>query len=514
MIDEIIKAIHAAQLDLNKIRAVAACGPQIEKFEDSEAELLLDRLAEMNVDLAEHESLHQILQPVVAALSIRANQKNAAISPKALGQITSLYQSTPPASNLRNHLLGWLAIGHHPECIQTWTELICHNPPEHRTGVSIAFGPVMNRNIEPEEWMMQSLLSEGVLHLQLAPAIYDLFNFYYREKLIEQHPASDRASELTELLGQLVGQLGRIEEGSFDEKLDPQLISQQVADSVALIVSLCDTLAIIEYEPCIGKLHQALSLKHRRVQLEAAAALARLEDEFGVEALIKLAEEPIVRLRVLSYAEELGLLNEISLELQGEIAQAESRLAMWLAEPLQMGIAPSKVELVDNREMYWPSYEHPMQCYLFRFQYGSSQSLYSNLAICGPLVHAFSADLKVLSIDDAYALFAGWQTVHDEIFQMSVERAQQAFPNEWRRLYEELAAADQFTAVEVRFVGSFFGKIALIANCEYENEKGTVIADGETMNFVGEGSAVAPIDFNLAFAIWRGRQLLSTFNPA
>ena len=394
MIDELIEMIREAQSDAISIREVAALGSRIEQFQDSEVEQLLERIAELQDELPRDPLLHHVLQPVLAALVNRARRKNGIISAPVRGRITQLYKLSNPHSNLRNYLLAWLATRNQPDCIRTWTSLICNDPPEYRSGIGLAFGPLMRRDIEPQDWMLQSLLAEGVQHQQLAPAIFDLFNFYVREKIIELHPATERAEELTALLGQLVGKMGRIEEGSIDAQHDPHQIGQQVADSVALIVALSDTLAMIQFAPAIGKLHQALELKHRRVQAEAAAALVRLGDDMGKQALIKLAEEPVVRLRILKYAEELGLLNEISLELQGEIAQAESHLAIWLAEPAQMGIAPSRVELVDNRELYWPSYEHPVQCYIFRFEYGSENRLYRNLAISGPLVHAFSAGLE------------------------------------------------------------------------------------------------------------------------
>jgi multidrug transporter EmrE-like cation transporter len=234
----------------------------------------------------------------------------------------------------------------------------------------------------------------------------------------------------------------------------------------------------------------------------------------GREVLIKLAEEPSVRLRVLNYAEELDLLSEISLEQQGEIARAESHLAIWLSEPLQMGIAPSNLELVDSRELYWPSYEHPVVCYLFQFEYGAGENTYSNLAICGPMVHAFTADLKSLPLDDVYALFAGWQTVHDEIFQMSPERAEQAFGNQWRTLNLQLEQSEDFEDRQALFLASFFGKLALVAQCTHADKPGTLIVDTDSSSFIEQGNPTAPIDADLAYAIWRGRQLLSTFNPA
>ena len=134
------------------------------------------------------------------------------------------------------------------------------------------------------------------------------------------HPAASRVAELRGLLGNLVGQMSKIEEGSLPPDVEPAKIAEIIGDSVALIVALCDALAIMKDEQSIGKLHQAMGLKHRRIQTEAAAALITLGDDAGKETLLKLVEHPVARLRVLAYARELDFESDISLEHRGDIA--------------------------------------------------------------------------------------------------------------------------------------------------------------------------------------------------
>jgi hypothetical protein len=129
--------------------------------------------------------------------------------------IQALYRHTPAHSDLRNHLLRWLAVDGSDESIQTWTDLICDDPPEHRLGIVLAFSPLMQSDFQPTEEMLSQLVNHATGHSQIAPAVFDLFNFYYRHEKIETHPAEERIDALTELLGQLVGQLGKIEEGNF-----------------------------------------------------------------------------------------------------------------------------------------------------------------------------------------------------------------------------------------------------------------------------------------------------------
>jgi len=543
MTKTIIDAILAALANPRLMPEATRLSAQVVSWDDEAVDDLVRQLVELGDELqevaspsstardaVEKVSLAQLLQPIVHGLTERerklqqsraeeteddadaASDTLPEWSDSRLRNIESLYRLTPSESDLRNHLLRWLGTAATENTTELWTELVCHDPPEHRLGIVLAFSPMMGADYQPSPEMLARLLTEATAHSQIAPAVFDLFNYYFRTGRLAVHPAAPRAPQLTELLGGLAGQLGKIEDGDFPRHFEAWQINQLVSDSVALIVALCDTFSLIGHRDAIGKLHQALALKHRRVQTEAAAALTRLGDEDGKQALIALAQQPISRLRVLAYAEELGFKREISLELQGEIAIAESHLAIWLAEPTQMGLAPSSIELLDNREIYWPSYEHPVQCYLFRYAYGGGESAHRNIAICGPMVHAFVSDVQHLSIDDVYAAFAGWQTIHQDIFQMSPEKAQTAFPNEWRRLQSGLLE-NELEAVKVQTVGSFFGELVLIATGILKNQTGTIVVDINDSSWFETGNPEAPIDWKLAFAIWRGRKILQEFNP-
>lgn len=433
--------------------------------------------------------------------------------------LEELYQWVPPDSATRNLILAWWGLEGtvapaSDTALRLWAESICQSPGEHRASLSLAFGPLMNRDFEPPHWLLEKLLREAMVHSQLAPAVFDLFNFYVRVGKLSEHPAASRISELASLVEKLSDSLAAIERGEGNP--DPVQRGQQVADSVAMLVAVCDTLALLEAREAIPALERALALRHRRVQTEAAAALARMGVPAGREALRQLAEEPVCRLRVLAFARELGMENEISLELRGEIARAEAELALWLSEPSQVGLAPSQVMLVDQRELYWPSYEEPVVCYLFRYEYGSGDAGTANLGIVGPLTYAFPADLTVLSHTDAFAVFAGWQTVHPDSFQVAADRASELFPNDWQHLQKQLESSGM-EQVTVQTGVSFFGKLALVATGrlagEGESIAGTLIATREDSTFVPSGNPQAPLSWELAVSLWQGRQLLDTFNP-
>lgn len=423
--------------------------------------------------------------------------------------ISELYLAFAPKNNVRNTLLGWLGADGSEESLQAWCDLITTQPPGNPHGLIQTFAPLINRKDLPV-WLMKELATKGIAHPEIASASLDLMNFHVRSGQLQNHPAHSRAEQLTSLLGSVVQQMARVEEGNLPDDLSPQEISQRVSESVALTISLCDALALIKHQPAIGKMRQALELRHRRIQTEAAAGLARLNVEEGREWLAKLAEEPIARLRVLAFAEELEILDQIPDEHQNEIAIAESKLAMWLSDPKQMGIPPSEMELVDNRELYWPSYEHPIQVFLFRFRYGSNP-VYSNLGISGPLTHVFPTNVESLTIDDAYAAFAGWQAVHPKIFQMTPERAESVYPDQIEDLKAKLEE-NGFQNAQPALVGNFFEELILVADAQRNDMTVTALADQNDVFCFTSESEKDRIDANMAYTIWRGRRFLAQFN--
>ncbi len=231
------------------------------------------------------------------------------------------------------------------------------------------------------------------------------------------HPAADRRSQLESLLRAIMHQLNCLEErgGDGDSSAD---LARKMEDAVALVVSLCDALALIGHQESTAILLQTLDLSHRRIRTEAAAALARLGDDAGVDALLGLAAEPVARLRVLAYAAELGLEDRIDPQCATDKARCEAEVALQLAQPAYFGLPPTRLETIDRRTLYWPGCDEPVDCFLFRYFYELAGSQFANIAIGGPLSHTFAADLCDVSIDDIYAAFAGWDVEHDEIHEI------------------------------------------------------------------------------------------------
>lgn len=499
MIEHLVNLICSGADDAATLRQVAELTAQIPPGNELE---LLEGLNERANDL-------ENAQPAAETAITKLTENVKELTDATQQALSDLYLSLGTSNNVRNSILGWLGNDGRQESLKAWCELITTSPPSNPHGLVQTFAPLVKRSDLPQ-WLFEELSTKGIAHPEIAAASLDLMNFHHRAGNLDSHPAQSRSDQLTSLLGSVVQQMARVEEGNLPSDLTPQEISERVSESVALTISLCDALALMEHEPAVGKLRQALELRHRRIQTEAAAALARLDVEEGREWLAKLVEEPIARLRVLSFAEELGILDNIPDEFQSEIAIAESKLAIWLSEPKQMGIAPSSMELVDNRELYWPSYEHPVQCYLFRFRYGSNP-VYSNLGISGPLIHVFPNNIESLSVEDAYAAFAGWQAIHPKIFQMTPERAETVYSEQLAELKTRIEEKG-FEDTKAVLVGSFFDELVLVSEAKKNDQTVIALADESDVYCFTSQSESDQIDAPMAYTIWRGRRFLKQFN--
>ena len=429
--------------------------------------------------------------------------------------IAAVYRKVPSDSNGRNHLLAALASMQSDQALSCFAELIADDPPADERGVILGFSPLVNSTREINVDLLFPKLLEALKYKHLAAIILDLANFLFRRKMTSVHPAKPRVQQLTVLLGQVVSQLSLIEEGNIDGK-SPQQISESVNESVALTVSLCDALALSEHFEAMGKVRQAMSLKHRRVKTEAAAALVRLgdtEEKEGQAQLIELASEPICRLRVIEYAKELDLIGEIDSEYCGPAAAAESQLAIWLSAPAQMGVAPTSMELIHQCQLRWPGFEEAITCFLIRFEYRFAGQTYSNIGIAGPLTHAFACNLEHLHPKDILAAFAGWQTEHEGIYTVEMAKARQALPGITETLSRRLKSECE-DAVE-KFVGFFFETPVLIAEtvpADEQESKFVVAMDRDNDYRISVGSDHAPITAEIGFEIYKGQQLLGAFN--
>lgn len=451
------------------------------------------------------------LAQLVTASAMASQNDSARLEGIAVRQVVPLYHHLGDGSRARNNLFCLLTAVRTPAALEGFVALVSDDPPEDSAIVAAAFSPLFRfRDYDPND-LFPGILA-GLAHAGTAAVALDLANFVTRESLVLVHPAAERLNDLASMLGAVVGQLGKLESKAPLDANEAMDTSLRISDGVALTVSLCDALALIGNASVTNRLYQALDLSHRRVRAEAAAALARLGEERGVESLVQLAAEPVVRLRVLAYAEELGVIEKVDAKHTSEQAKAEADLALWLAQPAHMGIPPTTCEMVDNRTQYWPGYEQPINCFLFRFTYLLGDIQFSNIGIAGPVAHAFSTDVTELPVDDLYAAFAGWYAEHDEIYEVGAEQWDAAQQLEVARLQRRMHD-DGLEEIRPLRLGYFLGDTALIAQAERDGTAGAAVADSLQIHWLPRSNQQRPPGPEVAYSIYKGRKFLRQFNP-
>jgi hypothetical protein len=509
-VQTLLTAIHAPAED----SAMEFAPPNLQwlsEATDEEVDHLLSGLLQ-HPDSVAH-GREKLLCVALHQLSMRLrNQDQPHLAPQTLSMIAALYRHLDQENRARCYLLQMLSVTAQPASLALFVKLVAEDPPLDREAVGLAFGPLFQRRDYPMEALFPDLLA-AISQPSVAAPVMDLCNYVTREKLVSVHPATDRRQQFIALLGSLVQRLTGLEERGEvrDESLED--VAQLVDDSVALAIALCDALAQIGDEAAVGKLYQAMDLRHRRLRTEAAAALARLGEDAGRDALLKLSAEPVCRLRVLAYADELEFLDQVPQEFQTAAARGEAELALWLAQPTQFGIPPTSIELQDARTLYWPGFEHPVDCFLYHFTYRFADAEYANIGIAGPLAHAFAADLTGLSFDDAYAAFAGWHVQHEDIYELNVHEMTEDQRVEVSRLERKLHDAG-YESLRPMQLGFFLGDRWLAAYSVQGGVTGTAIVDQQEIQWHPHEGYPRPRGTHEAVCIYKGRKLMESFNPS
>lgn len=408
------------------------------------------------------------------------------------------------------HALQILAAQRDEESIQLLAATMADSPPNVWQHAAVALSPLWNASGEELELFFDRLQYHDPSPITLA-VLLDLANFAVSKRRLREHPWSERAEQLQQLLQRLVLQLEKLQvrPDSFGSNVSD--VQRILGDSISLCISLCHALGLIGEPTAIDALRGALDLSHRYIQTEAANALTRLGDQEGKSRLLQLASDPVARGRVVAFAEELGIADEIDEQLREPNKLAESELCAWLAEPDKFGIPPTTTELIDARTLYWPSYVEPRNCYLFRFTYQFIEQSVTNIGIAGPTTHAFLSNLSELSIDDMYAAFAGWDVEHEEIYAIPMPMLNMPQRTEADRQIAYLEAAG-FERIEPHSLTFMLGQVALLAKLTRDGQVYWGVTDlTETVVFPTSNKPDALSD-QVVLGIYRGRKILRTFN--
>jgi hypothetical protein len=474
------------------------------------ARLIADLDQWPRLDAAAQRAL--ILRLAQRAADPRPSARQPSLDDAAVATVVRAYRQMDLANASRNVLPRLLAAEGTASALAAFADLIAAEPPGDPRAADLAFVPLFQADSYAAEALFPRLF-DALAHPAVAALVLDTANHVFRRGLVERHPAADRSAQLIALLGALVGRLQRLAEAPQEFGRTPAEIRAVVADGSALVVGLCDALGLIGDAAAVGKLHQALSLGHRRLRTEAAAALARLGQSSGIDALVELTAEPVARNRALAYLDELGHADRVPPDRDTPVARAEGDFAAWLAQPEQFGMPPHAITLVDSCRQHWPGFDEPVDCYLFDFEFHLPQGELSGVGIAGPVTWCLPVDLEDLPPADIYAAYAGWHAEHElfsetEYDDLSAdERA--AFTPAAERLAEQ-----GYRQITPARLGRFFDQTILVFTALHGDAACNLLVDREHVHVIPAGASRRPIGPAEAYAIFKGRKLLQAFNPS
>ncbi|TWU41209.1 hypothetical protein Q31b_26480 [Novipirellula aureliae] len=446
---------------------------------------------------------------LIHTLLMRSDTGLANLDPN---QVARLHDILPVGASNKHLLLHLLAMLRSQESLALLIEKMTSSPPRKWIEAAQAISPLMQHLDWKTNWVFPQIL-DCLEFPSLAAPTLDLANYLVRSGGVDPHPAREKLPVLNLLLGEVSGRLARFEENPREFGDDVETVQATLGEAVALAVSLCDTLSLIGDPSSIGKLNQTIDLKHRRVQCEAAGALAKLGDEDGKKRLLELTKDPAARLRAVHYADELGLGDSVDESVRSDTATAEAEMSLWLTQPQQMGVPPTSVEVVDTRRLLWPSFTNPVDVHLVRFEYSFGDKTYSNVGMTGPVVFAMSADVADMPIDDIYAIYAGWHAEHAEIFTVAADQfnaAQRRAMEQFEKHLNQLG----YESIKPALLGFFLDEQAGVMTAERDGTACVVVTDGlETIDQPTAGR-LRPLNPGDLFNLYKGRKMLRTFNPS
>ncbi|WP_168566719.1 HEAT repeat domain-containing protein [Crateriforma spongiae] len=455
--------------------------------------------------------LFRLIHLRLARAGIESIPEDTEFAKLAHGWIGTILSAVPEVTPNQFLLLQLLATRGSDASLGVLVNQLRQRPPQTWMQAGQILGPLMQR----DGWNVDAVypdLLDCLSSPAMAAPVLDLANFLCRKGRVDRHPAADQLTVLNHLLGEVSGRLSRFEEDPRSFGDDVETVQNRLSESVALAVSLCDAVGLIGDESSIGKLNQAIELKHRRVQCEAAGALARMDDDLGKKRLLQLTDEPAARLRAIQYADELGFGDDVDPDQRTETASAESEMALWLTQPQQMGVPPTGVEVIESRRMMWPSFDDPIDVHLVRFEYNFGDRQYSNIGIVGPVTFAMAADVADLPVDDIFAIYAGWHAEHDEIFTVAADQLNEAQKRLMAAYRDHLDRAGYEDATP-ELLGLFLDETAGIFRAIRDETECRVVTDGlETIDQPIAGRQ-RPLQSGDVFNLYKGRKMLRTFNP-
>ncbi|MDA0658852.1 MAG: HEAT repeat domain-containing protein [Planctomycetota bacterium] len=431
--------------------------------------------------------------------------------------ILHLYGRLDSNSGVRGTLLWALAKIGTPASCAAFTELLVTDPVSNEQEIGQVLSHFFQNDSYDPQWLFPRLL-DAMQHPAAATAVLDLANFLVRTGRVGQHPAKDRLNALRFLLENTTRQLQRLETAEATDELSPRQVAQRVNEGVALAISICNCFSLTLDTAASEALRDASALRHRRLRLAAATALARLGDDNGRTMVVHLAAEPSVRIAACQVAQEMQFEESIPSVYRSPIAFAEARLVNHLSHPIRFGLPPQECEIRDQRVLHWPGYDQPVGCYVFEFTYQFPEFTFRNMAVAGPVELTVSFDLTDWRAVDIYALAAGWQSEHPEMETWDPASVPAYQKEKINDLISKCQRTGDYKNIQPWRIARFWENWHVIATAEKTLSSGSgaigtvVVGEEGRPEWFPQTDSARPVEPDMAYACYKGRLLLHAFN--
>lgn len=202
------------------------------------------------------------------------------------------------------------------------------------------------------------------------------------------------------------------EEGS--ERLESWLTSSS-PDEFSYALSATAALPFISSPRREQLLALAMDHPDAGIQVEAAWASAKIGSESGIMLLQRYCTDANTAIRAARLLQELGREEALPPLMQDPEFVATATMCQWLSHPSECGRAPDRIEVVEQRELYWPPIADRTTLFLFCFEYDASDAARdgeSGFGLVGGLTpwSFFSLVKPDWRREDMIALHCSWES--------------------------------------------------------------------------------------------------------
>ena len=208
-----------------------------------------------------------------------------------------------------------------------------------------------------------------------ALAVVDLANQLMQRSILQKHPAASHLDVLERWVG---------------------------ANDVSRAVSACYALAFIGGERAKWILEKASRHADKWVRLEAAYARASHRLPGATEAMAEAVLDPETSTRARGYLHAFNLDHLVPKEAEEPHFKAKVTMVNWLMHPNEFGRAPNRIELWDERTIFWPPTKGKRTLYLFKYGYDRKDGAYEGVGMVGSLTFSLEETDLPLTPQEAY----------------------------------------------------------------------------------------------------------------